>query len=174
EILRPEASGPEIAAFYVAAGNVLSILLSGSAAWPGYPLSVGYGAFRRRILERGHSSCLCVLRDIPFCPNAPAASDRARHTVAASTNISAQSESVRSQPRQHSRQYIPQRACRGEPRCCSGASAALSSSRFPVSAAFDRDCRRCALGPLSLRTGRVIRGVAGDRVILNGAAREVN
>src|SRR2546422_6100526 len=84
--------------------------------------------------------------------------------VAASTNIIAQSEPVRPPPRQHSSQYIPQRSCRCEPRRCSGTFVARASSRLLVSAAFDRDCGRCVLGPLSLRTGRVIGGVAGGCV----------
>src|SRR2546422_1257032 len=93
--------------------------------------------------------------------------------VAASTNIMAQSEPVRSPPRQHSSQYIPQRSCRCEPRRCSGTFVARASSRLLVSAAFDRDCGRCVLGPLSLRTGRVIGGVAGGCVIFNGREPEV-
>src|SRR2546427_10295897 len=88
--------------------------------------------------------------------------------VAPQTNIIAQSEPVRSPPRQHSSQYIPQRSCRCEPRRCSGTFVARASSRLLVSAAFDRDCGRCVLGPLSLRTGRVIGGVAGGCVIFYG------
>src|SRR5207302_4456411 len=119
-ILRPEVSQPRPAFFHVAARTGLLIVLPAGTARRGCSLRLGHGPLCRRILERGPSPCLRMLRDVSVCPDTSPKSDRTRFAMAASAKSIAQVESVRSASHEYSSEHVSQRACRSEPCCCPG------------------------------------------------------